>query len=597
MNNPARFLTAFALSILLSCLVWADEIHEAAKTGDIARLQELLNADPSLVNSPDDNVMTPLHLAAEAGATEAVSLLIRSGANVNAADFQNRIPLHLAAYDGNAEAVKLLLENGADPALRDMRDRLPLAHACYWGKDLETVRLLIDAGSDVNDKNSNSEILVVSALFGGTEEIIDLLFDRGAVLPDDEGTLRRVLYVSAANGMERPFNIAVGKCNKQDIEWWTGIPMNACARGGSVAVARALIDKDTDFREKSQYGVAPLHIAAENGRTEFVEFLLSLGADIDSPSLTGKTALHFARENDHSGLADLLVNMGASQASPVFPELKGDYLGQPAPGKTPQPFALGIVSSHGFSNEHSPAVFSPDGNEVYWTKQYRGPVLCMTRENGVWSAPRPAPFCSEFGDGEPVFSPDGNKLFFLSFRPVEPDALGNKENMWFVERTSDGWSTPKPVSPLINAYDLHWSFSIARNGTIYFPSTRSEGFGTKDIYCSRLIDGEYREPQNLGPAINGAGLEHTPYIAPDESYIIFASTGKTPNIRNFNLLISFRNRDGSWTQPLDLSQKINSLGSPLCPVVTPDGNFLFFLARGDIYWVEAGFIDALRPKE
>jgi ankyrin repeat protein len=588
-----------ALCATFACIlpVPAQEIHEMAKAGDLDRLKKMIGENPSLVSSRDQDKNTPLHHAIEAGNLKAASLLIGHGADVNAVNYKTEAPLHIAAYEGNAGAAKLLLEHHADPAMREMRDRIPLFLACNWGNDLETVRVLIEAGSDVNDRNSRGEIVLVSTLYYGKKEIIDLLIDQGATIPDDEATLRRVLYVTAANGMERPFKIAVEKSENQEMEWWTGIPMHACARGGSVNIGRALMDKGANITEKNRYGVEPLHIAAENGRTDFVKFLLSEGAETDSPSLVGKTALHYARDNGHDELAALLVGRGASQAPPVFPVLKGDYLGQPKPGDMPQRFAPGIVSGHGFDSEHSPAVFSPDLKEVYWTHKFRGPILCMKQKNGVWTEPKPAPFCSEHGDGEPIFSPDGKKLFFLSLRPVEPGGTGGKENMWYVERTEDGWSEPEPVSPRINAFDLHWLFSVADNGTIYFASPSGNSYGANDIYRSRLVDGLYSEPENLGDTINTTGIDHTPYVAPDESYLIYVSTGGSPSRADMRFRVGYRNKDGSWATPVDLGEKINSVRYALCPAVTPDGKYMFFIGGGDIYWVDAGMIDALKPEE
>jgi ankyrin repeat protein len=593
----SRRMTIILLCILL-CFVlssMAEDIQEAAKTGNLERLKEILMENPSLVNSPDKDKMTPLHHAVDAGKLEAASLLIKMGADVNAVNFKKETPLHIAAYEGNADAVRLLLKHDADPTMREMRDRIPLFLACNWGNDLETVRLLIDAGSDVNDQNSRGEIVLIPTLSYGKKEIIDLLIDRGATIPDDERILWRVLYITASNGMERPFNIAVEKSEKQNMEWWTGISMHACARGGSVPIAKALLNKGADFRQKDRYGIEPLHIAVEHGRTKLVEFLLSKGAEIDSPSRMGKTALHFALDNGHDELAALLVSKGASQAPPQFPVLKGDYLGQTEPGDTPQMFAPGIVSGHGFESEHSPPVFSPDLKEVYWTPKYKGPIFFMEQKNDVWTAPKSAPFCSEYGDGEPIFSPDGKKLFFLSFRPLKPGGPSDKENMWYVERTLEGWSEPKPVSPLINAFDLHWLFSIADNGTIYFASPSGNSLGSNDIYSSRLVNGEYEEPKNLGNVINTSSIDHTPYIAPDESYLIYVSSRESSSPRDMKFYISYRNEDDSWTKPVNIGEKINSIRLSLCPAVTPDGKYMFFIGGGDIYWVDAEFIERLKP--
>jgi len=597
MSTSKKIIIVSLVLFVSAIQLFAQDIHKAVKTGNLEQMKKILGKNPSLVNSSDKDKMTPLHHAVDSGNLEGASLLISMGANVNAVNFKTETPLHIAANKGNADAVKMLLKHGADLTMREMRDRIPLFLACNWGNDLETVRLLIDAGSDVNDKNSRGEIVLVSTLYYGKKEIIDLLIDRGATIPDDEGTLRRVLYVTASNGMERPFNIAVEKSKKQDMEWWTGIPIHACARGGSVVITRALIAKGANIIEKNIYGIEPLHIAAENGRSELVAFFLNNGAEIDNPSLMGKTALHFARENEHSDLVELLISKGASQNPPQFPVLKGDYLEQEKPGDTPRIFAPGIVSGHGFNSEHSPAVFSPDLKEVYWTKKFRGPILFMKQENGVWTAPEIAPFCSEYGDGEPIFSPDGKKLYFLSLRPIKPGGTGDKENMWYVERTPEGWSKPKPVSPLINAFNLHWLFSVANNGTIYFASPSGNSYGQNDIYSSRFVNGAYEEPKNLGSIINKTGVDHTPFIAPDESYLIYVSSRESPSFADSKFHISYRNKDGFWVTPIDLGQKINSIQYALCPAVTPDGKYMFLIGGGDIYWVDAKFIEELKPDE
>lgn len=596
-NLTKKFNLFFILFILVCSWCLADDIHDAAKTGDLEQLKKILDENPSAVKSLDKNMDTPLHHAIDAKKISAASLLIDRGADVNAVNYNNETPLHLAAYKGNAEAVRLLLKKGADYTLREMRDRIPLFLACNWGHDLETVQLLVEAGSNVNDKNKNGEKLLVNTLSYGKREIIEYLIDKGATIPDDERTLRGVAYITASNGMERPFDIAVKKMEKQDIKWWTGIPMHACARGGSLSIAKTLIARGVSFNERNRYGIEPIHIAAENGRTGLVKFFIAKGININSASLTGKTALHFAKENGHVDLENFLISNGASQDPPKFPVLKGDYLGQERPDDTPKRFALGIVSGHGFSSEHSPAVFSPDGKELYWTEKFKGPILYMKQKNGIWTAPRKASFCSEFGDGEPIFSPDGSKLYFLSLRPLEPNGATDKENMWYTERTGDGWSEPRPVSPLINDYSLHWLFSVSSSGTIYFSSVRDGGFGANDIYSSKLINGKYTEPQNLGEVINTKGIEHTPYVAPDESYLIYVSTMGSPSMRNLKFLISYRSKDGTWREPIEFNPKVSSVGGALCPAVTPDGKYMFFVGGGDIFWVKADFIEKLRPEK
>ena len=309
-----------------------------------------------------------------------------------------------------------------------------------------------------------------------------------------------------------------------------------------------------------------------------------------------KLPYHLALENGHDATAKLLVQKGAATNPPQFPLLKGEYLGQKKPGKTPEPFALGIVSSHSINNEHSPAVFSPDGKEVYWNNGYRDSILYMKQVNGAWTAPEKVPFSSEYGDMEPVLSPDGSKLFFNSFRPLHSDKAEERENIWFAERTADGWAEPKPVSDYVNDCDLYWSFSVTNDGTLYFPAGNLKGFGAQDIYYSELVEGEYSAPKNMGKVINSEGFERTPFVAPDKSYIIFASDRHKPLSRDLRLYISYRDKEGNWLPPIDIAKHLGIPLRAICPAVTPDGKYLFLLTRGDIYWMDAGFIEELQPE-
>ncbi len=118
-------------------------------------------------------------------------------------------------------------------------------------------------------------------------------------------------------------------------------------------------------------------------------------------------------------IAWLLVFAAISiQAQPSeFPKLTGPYLGQKPPGKTAEPFGLGITGLH--QNLHSSIIFSPDGKEAYWKPGWnpRDPIVMSKIENGQWTILKVAPFSApDQGDDSPFISPDGKKLFFISQR-------------------------------------------------------------------------------------------------------------------------------------------------------------------------------------
>jgi hypothetical protein len=89
----------------------------------------------------------------------------------------------------------------------------------------------------------------------------------------------------------------------------------------------------------------------------------------------------------------------------------------------------------------------------------------------------------------------------------------------------------------------------------------------------------------MGAEINSEDTDHCPYIAPDESYIIFSRFGRTG--RGF--YISFKDRSGRWLEPV----KIHEYLEGVCPLISPDARYFFFNSDG-IYWMPATFIEALR---
>jgi hypothetical protein len=264
-------------------------------------------------------------------------------------------------------------------------------------------------------------------------------------------------------------------------------------------------------------------------------------------------------------------------------ELSGPYLGQKPPGEKAERFAPGLVDE----DVHTAVVFSPDGTSAYWRPlgEDVNEVVFTRLEGGGWTQPQVVPFASRFFDSDdPSFSPDGQKLFFTSWRPLAwYRVFDQKERIWYVEKTERGWSRPRPVGPAVNEMELHWQMSVSASGTLCFAS---EG----DIYCSRFDDGQYQAPERLGAAINTTGDEEHPFIAPDDGYLIFSSNSRPGGRGDYDLYISTRNPGGSWSEPVNLGAGVNTRYQELYPVVSPEGKYLFFLSNRagahSVYWVD-----------
>ena len=270
-----------------------------------------------------------------------------------------------------------------------------------------------------------------------------------------------------------------------------------------------------------------------------------------------------------------------------FPKLTGPYLGQKPPGKIPELFAPEI-----FKGEvHGGLVFSPDGTEVYWDYMSKVGIniVFMRIENNIWTRPVEVPFKSKYGTGDPTFSSDGKKLFFTSRQSIDGARKDDKENIWYVERQNGDWEEAKALHHVVNSYPLHWQLSIAANGNLYFASD--------DIYLARPENGKYGIVEKLDSSINTIHDDCTPFIAPDESYLIFSRFG---DAFRGDLFVSFKMENGTWTKAKNMGPTINTHLHELCPNITPDGKYLFFNRNGEngdlrVFWVDAKIIEELRP--
>ena len=276
--------------------------------------------------------------------------------------------------------------------------------------------------------------------------------------------------------------------------------------------------------------------------------------------------------------------------------LKGPYLGQKPPGMTPELFAPGIIStdasegSSGFLNKASVFLFQ----RIIDRKSH---TYILRQENNRWTDPVLIPFWEQMvHNGDFTISPDEKTMIYQ----VKKESNGRLDsNIWKVEFQNGEWGPCLEFSPPINTpYDESFA-SESRNGNLYFFSRRPGGVGKSDLYVCYFTNGQYSDPINL-KELNTPHHEWDPFIAPDESYLIFCST-KPGGMGQDDLYISFRNHENQWCEPIHLDNGFNSSRSDNRPYVTRDGLYFFFTStqRGnrDIYWVDAKIIENVKPEE
>ena len=104
-------------------------LHNAARAGDADAAAAAIAADASSITATDKLNRTPLHLAAWAGHSSMVDLLIEAGADVHAAAMDGICALHFAAQQGHEDACKALLKGGAKVNARDTKKLNSALHA------------------------------------------------------------------------------------------------------------------------------------------------------------------------------------------------------------------------------------------------------------------------------------------------------------------------------------------------------------------------------------------------------------------------------------------------------------------------------------
>jgi ankyrin repeat protein len=531
---PQAFLPmVLGLSLLVPLLRGA-EIHEAAKSGDLARVQALIDQVPGLAYVTDETGRTPLHWACRGVHIDVVKYLIGRGADVNVRDNAGITPLHSVASRGHVEAVRILIEKRARLEAVTSGGATPL-HLAAANGHMEIAALLAEKGAPLHVRDDKDDTPLHSAASANHWEIVELLVAR---IP---------------SGSPKPSNLA-----------------------------------DYD-------GNTLLHLACRSNRLDIVRRLVAAGTDLSLRNTVGKTAFSVADQGGFKDIAAFLAQHGADQSPARFPKLSGPYLGQSSPGMIPRLFAKGIVSCR--QGMYGTIVFSPALDEAFWKPEDKN-MFSTKIVNGDWSVPRAFPNPEDDAVNVPFYSFDGRRLYFMRGK-LGTSGFLEKESIWYIERTGPEWSAPKPFDPIINSQSMHWQFSMDRAGNVYTSAD--------NIFCARFENGKYLAPERLPPPINENHTEKDqyrsgefdPFISPRGDYLIFTKLKE-----GFGLFVSFRKKDGAWTEPRNLSEKLQTEGSDSAAKVSPDGKYLFFqsvrkgsgASRG-LFWVDARVIDSLRSKD
>ncbi|TRX52630.1 OmpA family protein [Fulvivirga sp. M361] len=190
--------------------------------------------------------------------------------------------------------------------------------------------------------------------------------------------------------------------------------------------------------------------------------------------------------------------------------------------------------------------------------------------SGAWSQPEKIEIVSNYNVGTAGLSVDGQRMLVF---------IGGAEgtgNLYSIDKSGKEWSKPVTLGNQINSRNLETTASLTPDGkTIYFASNRPGGYGGLDLYKSeKLESGEWGEPVNLGGEVNSKYDEDAPFIHPDQWTLFFTSDGH--NTMGGRDIFVTRLFNGAWTTPENMGYPINTTANDDYFTLTADGRRAYF---------------------
>ncbi|CAH3150812.1 unnamed protein product [Porites lobata] len=259
------------------------------------------------VNTGSNDKLTPLMIAAEKGHINALTLLIKFGADVDLQDKNGKTALHHAVYgsDVSCEILSCLIEMGADVSAGGNINHTPLMIAAEKGH-INAVTFLIRNGADVDLQDQNyGETALFCAVrgFDASCEVLNCLTKNGADINASSKRMLTPLMIAAKMGCINAVTFLMecgaivdlqDKDGKTALHYAVHALHHACRFHGSCEILSCLIETGADVNARAKNKSTPLMMACEYGHLNAVTFLTEHGAHAGLRDEDDKTALHYA---------------------------------------------------------------------------------------------------------------------------------------------------------------------------------------------------------------------------------------------------------------------------------------------------------------
>ena len=235
----------------------------------------------------------------------------------------------------------------------------------------------------------------------------------------------------------------------------------------------------------------------------------------------------------------------------------------------------GVNSSN---SEYFPSL-TIDGKRLVFTRRVDGGInedfFSSELKNDEWVKAKPLPGAinTSLNEGGQQITQDGQWLVYTGCN--FPDSYGSCD-LYISYLTPNGWGERQNIGPTINTESWESTPCISPDkNELYFSSNRPGGYGGSDIYVSkRLANGKWSSPENLGPVINTAGDESSPYLHADNETLYFSSSG-LQGYGGTDIFVTKKRLNG-FSQPINAGYPINTIDNEGSLIVSSGGVKAFY---------------------
>lgn len=207
-------------------------------------------------------------------------------------------------------------------------------------------------------------------------------------------------------------------------------------------------------------------------------------------------------------------------------------------------------------------------------------MLSQRKEDGTFEtgSPMPPPFNRGQNEGGPAITIDNKHLYFTISKMTDDNTPSCQ--LYYCDNINNKWSDITNMGIVNDPSAWNSQPTISSDGqTLYFSSDRPGGRGKCDIWeTQKDSNGNWGQAINLGPTINTAGDEKTPFIHTDSHTLYFSSDG-LPGIGGMDIFYSRMDSNGKWATPKNIGYPINSEGDDLGFFVSTDGKTGYFCSN------------------